>query len=242
MAKRYFEYKDAKSKKFWEVSVSGKKVNIRYGKLGTDGQTSLKELGTPAEAKAHAEKQAAGKVKKGYKEAKVKAVKKVAKKKIAKKKTMKKRARIAEKTDFDDFEENEATEKLETWEKIQNLTNKQKEYLCSAMATAHIQNLISSAYANVFDYLNLECSTSGLDYTGDDEWLLDKARETLHGKLSLELLITALHNPEDFGNICGENAEEPYKFAWNLLKALPDDFTEEQFDALYTEIEDSDWG
>ena len=242
MAKHYFEYKDAKSKKFWEVSVSGKKVNIRYGKIGTDGQTSLKELGTPAEAKAHAKKQAAGKVKKGYKEAKVKAVKKAAKKKVAKKKTMKKKARIAEKTDFDDFEENEATEKLETWEKIQNLTNKQKEYLCYAMATAHIQNLISSAYANVFDYLNLECSTSGLDYTGDDEWLLDKARETLHGKLSLELLITALHNPEDFGNICGENAEEPYKFAWNLLKALPDDFTEEQFDALYTEIEDSDWG
>jgi predicted DNA-binding WGR domain protein len=227
MAKRYFEYKDAKSKKFWEVSVSGKKVNIRYGKIGTDGQTSLKELSTPAEAKAHAEKQAAGKVKKGYKEAKVKAAKKA-----VKKKAMKKRARI----------ENEVTEKLETCEKIQNLTNKQKEYLCYAMATAHIQNLISSAYANVFDYLNLECSTSGLDYTGDDEWLLDKARETLHGKLSLELLITALHNPEDFGNICGENAEEPYKFAWNLLKALPDDFTEEQFDALYTEIEDSDWG
>ena len=69
MAKRYFEYKDAKSHKFWEVSVSGKKVNIRCGKVGTDGQTSLKELSTPAEAKAHAEKQAAGKVKKGYKEA-----------------------------------------------------------------------------------------------------------------------------------------------------------------------------
>jgi len=31
MAKRYFEYKDAKSSKFWEVSVSGKKVIIRYG-------------------------------------------------------------------------------------------------------------------------------------------------------------------------------------------------------------------
>ena len=40
MAKRY-EYKDAKSHKFWEVSVSGKKVNICYGKIGTDGQTSL---------------------------------------------------------------------------------------------------------------------------------------------------------------------------------------------------------
>jgi predicted DNA-binding WGR domain protein len=98
MAKRYFEYKDAKSKKFWEVSVSGKKVNIRYGKLGTDGQTSVKELGTPAEAKAHAEKQAAGKVKKGYKEAKVKAVKKavkkVAKKKAVKKKTTKKKGDV----------------------------------------------------------------------------------------------------------------------------------------------------
>ncbi len=101
MAKRYYEYKDAKSKKFWEVSVSGKKVNIRYGKIGTDGQTSLKELSTPAEAKAHAEKQAAGKVKKGYKEAKVKAVKKAvkkkatkkaAKKKVAKKKVVKKKA------------------------------------------------------------------------------------------------------------------------------------------------------
>ena len=96
-AKSYFEYKDAKSSKFWEVSVSGKKVNIRYGKIGTDGQTSLKELSTPAEAEAHAEKQAAyrngsmdfmkalGKVKKGHKEAKVKAEKKVAKKAVKKK-------------------------------------------------------------------------------------------------------------------------------------------------------------
>jgi len=33
MAKRYFEYKDAKSHKFWEVSVSGKKVNIRLERL-----------------------------------------------------------------------------------------------------------------------------------------------------------------------------------------------------------------
>ena len=93
MAKRYFEFKDAKSHKFWEVSVSAKKVNIRYGKVGTDGQTSVKELGTPAEAKAHAEKQAAGKVKKGYKEAKAKAVKKTTKKAVKKvtKKVVKKK-------------------------------------------------------------------------------------------------------------------------------------------------------
>ena len=89
MAPRYFEYKDAKSAKFWEVSVTGKKVKIRYGKIGTEGQTSLKELSTPAEAKAHAEKQAAGKVKKGYTEAKAHAVKQKAKKKTTKKQVTK---------------------------------------------------------------------------------------------------------------------------------------------------------
>ena len=68
MTKRYLEFKDAKSNKFWEVSVTGKTVKIRYGKLGTDGQSSVKVLSTPAEAESHAEKQAAGKLKKGYKE------------------------------------------------------------------------------------------------------------------------------------------------------------------------------
>ena len=108
-AKSYFEYKDAKSSKFREASVSDKvlppPLPIRSENESRrfvqrlrefnaididDGQTSLKELGTPAEAKAHAEKQAAGKVKKGYKEAKVKAAKKAVKKKAAKKVTKKK--------------------------------------------------------------------------------------------------------------------------------------------------------
>ena len=62
MTKRYLEFKDAKSNKFWEVSVTGKTVKIRYGKLGTDGQSSVKVLSTPAEAESHAEKQAAGKL------------------------------------------------------------------------------------------------------------------------------------------------------------------------------------
>ena len=88
MAKRYLEFKDAKSNKFWEVSVTGKVVNIRYGKLGTDGQSSIKVLSTPAEAESHAEKQAAGKLKKGYKEAKAKAVTKKVAKKVVKKKMM----------------------------------------------------------------------------------------------------------------------------------------------------------
>ena len=114
-AKSYFEYKDAKSSKFREASVSGKVVandlkacshpdkvlppplpirseneSHRFiQRLREFNAIDLKELGTPAEAKAHAEKQAAGKVKKGYKEAKVKAAKKAVKKKAVKKVTKK---------------------------------------------------------------------------------------------------------------------------------------------------------
>ena len=65
---RYFEFKDAHSSKFWEVSVAGSTVTARYGKLGTNGQTSVKELDSPEQAQEHARKQAAGKLKKGYQE------------------------------------------------------------------------------------------------------------------------------------------------------------------------------
>ena len=41
MPKRYFEFKNAKSHKFWEISVSANKINISYGKIGTEGQTSV---------------------------------------------------------------------------------------------------------------------------------------------------------------------------------------------------------
>ena len=65
---RYFEFKDAHSSKFWEVSVAGSTVTVRYGKIGTNGQTSVKELDSPEQAQEHATKQAAGKLKKGYQE------------------------------------------------------------------------------------------------------------------------------------------------------------------------------
>jgi predicted DNA-binding WGR domain protein len=70
MTKRMFEYSDDKSNKFWEITVTGKKVSIHYGKIGTEGQNTLKELDTPAEAATHAEKVISEKVKKGYKEKK----------------------------------------------------------------------------------------------------------------------------------------------------------------------------
>jgi len=67
---RYFEFKDKESSKFWEITVAGKKVTIHYGKIGTAGQNTVKELATPAEANTHAEKVIGEKMKKGYKEKK----------------------------------------------------------------------------------------------------------------------------------------------------------------------------
>ena len=41
--KTYLEYKDPKSEKFWEVSVKGKVMTTRWGKLDTQGQSKSKE-------------------------------------------------------------------------------------------------------------------------------------------------------------------------------------------------------
>ena len=49
MAKRYFENKGAKSSKFWGFLSQWRKSIFAMVKIGTDGQTSLKALSTPAE-------------------------------------------------------------------------------------------------------------------------------------------------------------------------------------------------
>ncbi len=54
--KIYLEYKDAKSEKFWEVSVKGKVMTTRWGKLDTQGQSKSKELESPKLAKAELER------------------------------------------------------------------------------------------------------------------------------------------------------------------------------------------
>ena len=65
---QYFEYTDDKSSKFWEVRVSGTTVQVRYGKIGTDGQTRNKDFPDAAKAQAHADKQIAKKTASGYEE------------------------------------------------------------------------------------------------------------------------------------------------------------------------------
>ena len=43
MSKTRLVYKDAKSNKFWEIEAKGSAINILYGKVGTNGQTSIKK-------------------------------------------------------------------------------------------------------------------------------------------------------------------------------------------------------
>ena len=65
---RYFEFSDAKSKKFWEISQGATEFTVRYGRMGADGQTKTKSFGSKGECEKAAEKLIVQKTKKGYKE------------------------------------------------------------------------------------------------------------------------------------------------------------------------------
>ena len=65
---RRFEYFDEKSAKFWEVDVIAESVEVKFGKIGTNGQTQIKDFETPDEALKHAEKLVHEKLKNGYQE------------------------------------------------------------------------------------------------------------------------------------------------------------------------------
>ena len=64
--KRVFVFQDFKSQKFWSIEVVGTDVTVNYGKLGTDGQTQVKNYATTEEAEKAASKLIAEKTKKGY--------------------------------------------------------------------------------------------------------------------------------------------------------------------------------
>lgn len=65
---RRFEFKDGSSSKFWEVTVSGNKLTVRFGRIGSAGQEKLKTFGTPVLAQKEQDKLIAEKQSKGYKE------------------------------------------------------------------------------------------------------------------------------------------------------------------------------
>jgi len=51
-----FEYKDGNSNKFWEIEQSGQSVTTWWGRIGTAGQSKVKDCSTPAKAKIELEK------------------------------------------------------------------------------------------------------------------------------------------------------------------------------------------
>ena len=63
---RRFEFIGGGSEKFWEVGRDGAEVTVRFGRIGTNGQTQTKDLGSDGAAIAHLDKLVAEKVKKGY--------------------------------------------------------------------------------------------------------------------------------------------------------------------------------
>lgn len=63
---RRFEYIGGGSEKFWEIERAGASVTVHFGRIGTAGQTQVKDLGTDTAAGAHVAKLIAEKVKKGY--------------------------------------------------------------------------------------------------------------------------------------------------------------------------------
>jgi DNA ligase-1 len=64
--KRYFEFVDDKSSKFWEISREGASVTVRFGRIGANGQTQTKTFADEPAAKKHADKLIEEKTGKGY--------------------------------------------------------------------------------------------------------------------------------------------------------------------------------
>jgi len=68
---RRFEFVVGNSAKFWQVTVSGTSVTVRYGRLGSDGQALDKEFPSNAAADGHLQRLIAQKLAKGYQEVSV---------------------------------------------------------------------------------------------------------------------------------------------------------------------------
>lgn len=65
---RRFEFTDAKSAKFWEISLSGTDVVTRYGRIGSDGQSTTKSFADTVAAQKYSDKVVIEKTEKGYSE------------------------------------------------------------------------------------------------------------------------------------------------------------------------------
>lgn len=65
-AKRYFEFTEGNSSKFWEIEINDCDVTTRWGRIGTDGQTKTKTFESSQKADAEYSKLVLEKTSKGY--------------------------------------------------------------------------------------------------------------------------------------------------------------------------------
>ncbi len=63
---RTFELVEGTSSKFWEITLAGSAFTTRYGKIGTNGQSTTKDFGTEESARREHDKLVLEKTKKGY--------------------------------------------------------------------------------------------------------------------------------------------------------------------------------
>ncbi len=66
--KRYFEFSEGSSNKFWEVWTEGTQLMTKYGKIGAGGAQTVKDFGTAEKVTKEYEKIVSEKTKKGYAE------------------------------------------------------------------------------------------------------------------------------------------------------------------------------
>jgi DNA ligase-1 len=65
---RRFELVEGSSGKFWEVLQDGPTVTVRFGRIGSDGQSKTKDLGNQEAAQRHTDGLVKEKLGKGYRE------------------------------------------------------------------------------------------------------------------------------------------------------------------------------
>ena len=65
-ATRRFALVAGTSAKFWEVSVTGATVHVRFGRIGSAGQRQTKEFADAAAAEQHVQRVIGQKLAKGY--------------------------------------------------------------------------------------------------------------------------------------------------------------------------------
>jgi len=68
---RRFEFDEATSSKFWEVTLSRTSVTVTFGRIGTNGQTRTTEFGDSTSAESDFQERIRAKVSKGYVEVEI---------------------------------------------------------------------------------------------------------------------------------------------------------------------------